>query len=163
MANLVLDDFDRAILDLVQRDNRLTHSALGSAVGLSPSAVRRRLKVLREQGVITADVAIVDPACALTQAVVLVTFRDESLRSVQAFKDRMVRAPEVSQCFSVAGGVDFVLVVQLPDLESLEAWGERVLMSDSAIRRYDTHIVWSRVKYSTAVTFLPEPSAAARA
>ncbi|HYZ61850.1 MAG TPA: winged helix-turn-helix transcriptional regulator, partial [Acetobacteraceae bacterium] len=56
-----LDRFDLKLLDLVQRDNRLTSEALGDRVGLSATAVQRRLKRLREEGVIEADVAVVSP------------------------------------------------------------------------------------------------------
>jgi len=56
-----LDERDRAILDLVQRDNRLTSDAIGERVGLGATAVQRRLKRLRDLGVIEADVAIVSP------------------------------------------------------------------------------------------------------
>ena len=146
-----LDALDRALLRLVQQDNRLTHDRLGAAVGLSPSAVRRRLKGLRETGVIEADVAVLAPEAAGIQALVHVTFGDESVEADDAFRRRMREAPEVSQCYAVSGDIDYVLVVHAADLPSYEAWGKRSLMSDPAIRRYDTHLVWSRVKFSTAV------------
>ena len=56
-----LDAFDRDILKVVQGDNLLTHAQIGERVNLSPSSVRRRLTHMREQGVIAADVSIVDP------------------------------------------------------------------------------------------------------
>ena len=146
-----MDEFDHAILGIVQRDNRLTHAEIGERVRLSPSSVRRRLGALRASGVICADVSIVDPDKALTTIIVLVTFRDESIDGDRAFKRRMIALPEVSQCYSVAGSIDFVLVVHCTDHRAYEAWGERELMSDPRIRRYDSLIAWSRVKFSTAV------------
>ena len=147
----MLDALDLALLRLVQANNRLTHDRLGAAVGLSPSAVRRRLRVLRETGVIEADVAVVAPEAAGVQALVHVTFGEESVEADEAFRRRMREAPEVSQCYAVSGDVDYILMVHAADLQSYEAWGKRVLMSDPAIRRYDTNLVWSRVKFSTAV------------
>jgi Lrp/AsnC family leucine-responsive transcriptional regulator len=148
----MLDDYDRALLDLVQSDNQWTHARLGEAVHLSPSSVRRRLSALRERGVIRSDVSIVDADRTTVTVIVQVTFQQESVEGTHDFEQRMIAAPEVSQCYAVAGEVDFVLVVHAPDLASYEAWGKRTLMADADIRRYDTHIVWSRVKFSTAVS-----------
>ncbi|MEO6633932.1 MAG: winged helix-turn-helix transcriptional regulator, partial [Mucilaginibacter sp.] len=55
------DQFDKHILRLVQQDNRLTADELADKVGLSPSAVQRRLKRLRDEKIIEADVSIVSP------------------------------------------------------------------------------------------------------
>jgi len=146
-----LDTFDREILEIVQANNQQTHAAIGERIGLSPSSVRRRLKRLRDAGIIEADVSIVRPEGAVSQIIVMVSFETESMASYDAFRARMSESPEVTQIYSVSGNVDFILVVQSPDLSSYEAWGERMLMSDPAIRRYDSHVVWSRVKFSTAL------------
>ena len=150
-TQISLDTFDREILEIVQADNQQSHSAIGARVGLSPSSARRRLKRLRDAGVIEADVSIVRPEGTVSQIIVMVSFETESVASYDAFRARMAESPEVTQIYSVSGNIDFVLVVQTPDLSSYEAWGERMLMSDPAIRRYDSHVVWSRVKFSTAL------------
>lgn len=150
-GRIPLDSFDHAILHIVQQDNQRTHAQLGEEIGLSPSSVRRRLARLRRAGVIRQDVALLDPDSVGISVIVIVTFQQESTESVQAFRQRMIDAPAVSQCYSVAGAVDYVLVVHAADLASYEAWSTEALMDDPAIRRYDTHIVWSRVKYTTAL------------
>ncbi|MFT5285692.1 MAG: DNA-binding Lrp family transcriptional regulator [Planctomycetota bacterium] len=63
----------------------------------------------------------------------------------------MCEAPEVSQCYSVAGTLDFILVVHAANHSAYEKWGEEKLMADARIRRYDSHIAWSRVKFTTAI------------
>lgn len=145
------DEFDRDILAIVQENNLRTHADIGAAVGLSASSVRRRLARLRRTGVIEADVSIVNPDKERVTVIVTVVFERESLDGDRAFKRRMLEAPEVSQCYSVAGGVDFVLVVHAASNADYESWGERMLMSDERIRRYDSHIAWSRVKFTTAI------------
>lgn len=150
----MLDTFDRAILELVQKNNQLTHAEIGKVVNLSPSSVRRRLSRLRKEKIIKADVAIVDPMKTMIQAVVLVAFKEESVETYQKFKARMIAEPAVTQCYAVSGEVDFVLVVQASDLASYEAWGEEVLMANPHIGRYNTHIVWSQVKFDTAVPMI---------
>ncbi|MEL7362345.1 MAG: Lrp/AsnC family transcriptional regulator [Bacteroidota bacterium] len=154
----MLDPLDRALLGEIQADNQQTHAQLGAKVGLSASSVRRRLTALRARGVIEAEVAILAPETVGVQAIVLVTFGEESVEGDDAFRERMRAAPEVQQCYSVAGEVDYVLVVHAPDLASYEAWGKRVLMADPTIRRYDTHLVWSRVKFSTAIPLTDDGS-----
>ena len=149
----MIDDFDRAILNLVQKNNQLTHAEIGAKVNLSASSVRRRLKALRDNKVIEADVSIVNPGKEMIQVIVTISFLRESVEGYNAFKEQMKAETEVAQCYSVAGEVDAILVVNAPDLPSYEAWGERVLMSNPLIRRYNTHIVWSRVKFSMAVAF----------
>ncbi len=149
----MIDDFDRAILNIVQHNNQLTHAEIGAKVNLSPSSVRRRLNTLRQSKVIEADVSVVDPGKEMIQAIVMISFLKESVEGYRAFKEQMKAAPEVAQCYSVSGEVDAILIVNAPDLASYEAWGERVLMSNPLIRRYNTHIVWSRVKFSMAVAF----------
>lgn len=146
-----LDDFDRAILRVVQDNNLLTHGEIAERVNLSPSSVRRRLGELRERGVITADVAIVEPAVLGTAITVIVSvrFERESPEAYEAFRKRMIKASEVSQCYSVAGPVDFVLICHARDLAEHERWAERVLMADPAIKRYDSQVVWSRTKFTT--------------
>ncbi|MEM8487431.1 MAG: Lrp/AsnC family transcriptional regulator [Bacteroidota bacterium] len=149
----MIDNFDRAILNIVQKDNQVTHAEIGAQVNLSASSVRRRLKAMRKAKVIEADVSVVDPGKEMIQAIVMVSFLKESPEGYSAFKQQMIEDPSVAQCYSVSGEVDMVLIVNAPDLSSYEAWGERVLMANPMIRRNTTHIVWSRIKFSMAVEF----------
>ena len=148
-----LDDFDRAILRVVQENNLLTHAEIGERVNLSPSSVRRRLSALREAGVIAADVSILDPAVLgrTITVIVSVMFEKETPEAYEAFRKRMLKAPEVSQCYSVAGLVDFVLICHARDLAEHEKWAERVLMADPVIKRSTSQVVWSRTKFSTRI------------
>jgi Lrp/AsnC family leucine-responsive transcriptional regulator len=146
-----LDAFDREILRVVQGDNLLTHAQIGERVNLSPSSVRRRLSRMREEGVIAADVSIVDPAVLGSSITVIVSvaFERESPEAYEAFRKRMIKAPEVTQCYSVAGAVDFILICHARDLAEHEKWAERVLMADPNIKRYDSQVAWSRTKFAT--------------
>ncbi len=149
----MLDEYDRALLGLMQESNLRTHAELAEAVHLSPSAVRRRLKALRDRGVIRADVSIVEPGEGVMTFIVLVSFHEESQEGYARFMERMQASKAVAQCYYVAGEVDFVLIVHARNMESYREWGEELLLADPAIRRYDTLPVWRRVKNVTA---LPE-------
>jgi DNA-binding Lrp family transcriptional regulator len=147
-----LDAFDRAILAIVQEDCTLTHARVGARVGLSASAVRRRLEAMRASGVIAREVAIArdDALGPMVRVLVTVIFERESPAIHAAFRARMVREPAVTHCFSTAGQFDFFLIVEAESLAAYEAWGERTLMGDPDIRRYDSFVVWSVVKATTA-------------
>jgi Lrp/AsnC family transcriptional regulator, leucine-responsive regulatory protein len=147
---LALDNFDLQLLDLLQQDTRLTHAELGERVHLSASAVRRRIERMRADGVIAQEVALLNPALFEgISVIVMVSFAQESPEIYAEFRRRMIACEEVLQCYSVAGGVDFILLVAARSPADYERWGEATLMSDSNIRRYDSHVVWSEVKFIT--------------
>lgn len=146
-----LDRFDHNILTLMQQHNLTSHEELGLRVGLSASAVRRRLKLLRETGVIAADVSIINPEKVGISVIVSIRFEKESHATYEAFKSQMKALPEVAQCYTVSGETDFIVIGHFTDLPSYEVWIGQYLLSNPAIARSDTNIVYSRVKFSTAI------------
>ncbi|WP_422345349.1 Lrp/AsnC family transcriptional regulator [Parasphingorhabdus sp.] len=146
-----LDDFDRRILKIVQSDNQRTHADIGEAVGLSASAVRRRLKLLRDTGFIEKDVAVLRSGEIGVRLIVLVSFQNESIEAFDAFDEQIRVTPEILQGYHISGPVDYCLVVQGPSLEWYEDWGKQTFMSNPAIRRYDSHVIWSCKKFETAI------------
>ncbi|MEM8635169.1 MAG: Lrp/AsnC family transcriptional regulator [Pseudomonadota bacterium] len=148
---MVIDEFDQAILEIVQRDNQRSHASIGEDVNLSASSVRRRLAKMRESGVITADVSLVDPAKQGLTFIVHVSFAREDPEIYTAFKAQMIADPTVSQCYHISGDEDFVLIVHATNPEAFELWGTDALMANGAIRRYSTSLVWSRSKFTTHI------------
>lgn len=143
-----LDSFDRAILRIVQRDNKMPQRTIAEHVNLSAAAVQRRIKAMEASGVIAANVAIVDPdaiALAIT-AVVEVHLRDERAGTVDAAKALFSKAPEVQQCYYVTGGISFVLVIVTHDMRTYEALTRRLFAENELIERYRTLIALDRVK-----------------
>lgn len=145
-----LDPFDRGILRIVQSDNQLSHAAIGEQVGLSASAVRRRLAALRAAGVIERDVSVLSGRTTGITLIVSLNFAYETPALYAAFDDQMRALPEVTQCYHVAGAVDYILVVAAPSLEWYEEWSKAQFMANEAIARYDTTVVWSCKKFETA-------------
>lgn len=108
-----LDAYDRKLLEKLQQNNKITAEELGNIVNLSTSAVQRRLKRLRHEKIIEADVSIVSPAAigfGIT-CVVDVSLHLGSSRVIDSFKALMSECVEVRQCYYVTGVLDFVLVV----------------------------------------------------
>jgi Lrp/AsnC family transcriptional regulator, leucine-responsive regulatory protein len=146
-----LDPFDRCILDIVQRNANLTHAQIGQSVGLSASAVRRRLNALRESKVIEKEVAILKQQSNGVRLIITVSFQNESIEAFQAFDQQIMDTPEIVQGYHVSGTEDYVLIVHGPNLEWYEEWGKKTFMNNTAIRRYDTRVIWSCKKFETAI------------
>lgn len=146
-----LDKVDRALLRRLQQDCRQSHEALGEQLHLSPSAVRRRLKRLREAGVITAEVAVLNAPRLGIGVIIGVRMEKESEHTYQQFKRRMAQAPEIQQCYSVSGSVDFILIGHFRDLPDYESWMRASLLSDPAIARSDAHFIYDCVKRGLAI------------
>lgn len=147
MAN-ALDSLDGRILVAMQRNNRLSADELAEEVGLSPSACLRRLKRLRDDGVIEADVSIVSPEAVgrgLTM-VVEVTLERERPEIIEEFKRLMRATPEVMQCYYVTGEVDFVLVITATDMRRYEEFTKQFFFANINVRRFHTMVVMDRVK-----------------
>jgi Lrp/AsnC family leucine-responsive transcriptional regulator len=143
-----LDNIDRNILRLLQRDNRIPNQDLARDVGLSPPACLKRVRRLRESGVILADTATVDPRALGYQVMVLAYMSLERPREDlgQAFERKIRAMPQVLQCWKVAGETDFVMLVCARSLEEYQAFARDVLASDMNLRDYRSDIVLGEVK-----------------
>lgn len=143
-----LDRFDLHILDLVQWDNRLTSDALGERVGLSATAVQRRLKRMREDGVIEADVSIVAPKSVgrRVHMIVMVSLERERADIIDRFKKNIRATPEVMNGYYVTGEADFLLVITAEDMEDYEVFTRRFFYDNPDIKNFKTMVVMDRVK-----------------
>ncbi|WP_425404942.1 Lrp/AsnC family transcriptional regulator [Hwanghaeella sp.] len=148
-----LDDFDVKLLNLVQEDSRRTSEALAGEVGLSATACQRRLKRLREDGVIQREVAVVDPEKVGRKLTVIVEVILQHGRPdiVDEFKRRMRALPEVQHCYYVTGASDFVLIVVTEDIKAYEGFIHRVLYASKSIQRFETTVVMDTVKAGLSV------------
>jgi len=148
-----LDSFDRAILRIIQRDNKTPQRTIAAAVNLSAAAVQRRIAALEAMEIVVRNVAIVDPAAiamAIT-AIVEVHLRNERAGTVDAAKALFQDTPEVQQCFYVTGGVSFVLIIITADMQAYERLTRRLFAENELVDRYRTLIALDRVKTDTAI------------
>jgi Lrp/AsnC family leucine-responsive transcriptional regulator len=153
-ADRALDAADWKILDLVQRDNRLPAEKIAGRVGLSSSAVQRRLKRLRESGTIRSDVALIPPERVGRKLTVIVevTIGERPLQRVfSEFKRLMLATDEVQQCYHVTGRADFILVITAADVEEYEALTRKLFVDNPNVARFETSIVVNKVKFTTTV------------
>ena len=149
------DEFDRQLLRMLQQNNRLTADELAAAVNLSASAVQRRLKRLRDEKIIEADVSIISPAVmgiSIT-CVVDIVLEEGTSRALEKFKTTMRKCSEVMQCYYVTGTYDFVIIVNTRDMQHYEEFTRKWLMDNPNVRHFYTHVVMDKVKvgYSIAI------------
>ena len=135
-----IDAFDHALLAEVQQNNLTPARVLAERVGLSESAVLRRLRRLRAEGVITADVSVVRPASLgrPVTAIVLVNMVREGRAQIDAFTERLQRRPEVVSTWYVTGNADFVLVLNLADLAAYDTFTNEVFLADPNVGKFET-------------------------
>lgn len=148
-----LDRLDARLIAEVQRNNKTPSEALGEAVGLSPTAVQRRLKRLRAEGIIEGDVSIVNPK-AIGQnvaMVVLVSLERERPDIVDRFKKAIRAEPQVMAGYYVTGDADFVLIVTMEDMKRYESFTQNFFMGNPDIKWFKTMVVIDRVKTSFAL------------
>jgi Lrp/AsnC family transcriptional regulator of ectoine degradation len=163
MTSAKLDAIDLKILDAIQRDGRITKLALAEQVGLSPTPCWMRLRKLEKAGIVSgyhARIAmrVVAPVATVLMEVTLASHR-------QADFDRFERVirdiPEIVACWSVGGGVDYVLKVMARDIDAYQRLVDGLLEREIGIDRYFTYIVTKTVKDEIALPLadlLPTPS-----
>ena len=148
-----LDDFDLQILQSLQEDNQRTSQEVAERVNLSPVSCLRRMKRLRESGVVLGDVSVVEPAAVGRDImmVVLVSLESERADKLDTFKRAMRGAPEIMQCLAVTGEVDFVVTMTVRDMAEYDDFAQRHFWGDPNVKRFSTLVVMNRVKYGPAV------------
>ena len=153
MTGIKLDPTDLRILDEIQRDGRITKLALAEKVGLSPTPCWVRLHRLEKAGIISGYHARVAIRTVLPVATVLLEVSLGSHR--QADFDRFERVvrdiPEIVACWSVGGGVDYVLKVMARDIDAYQRLIDGLLEREIGIDRYFTYIVTKTVKEETVL------------
>ncbi len=148
-----MDQFDRHILSYLQTDARMTAEKLSTLVGLSPAAVQKRVKKLRDSRVIQREIAVLDPE-RLGQKVTIVVevnLSRETVDILDAFKRRMREAPEVQQCYYTTGEVDFILVVVVKDISEYEAFTHKYFFSMPQVEKFKSSVVMDRVKAELSI------------
>jgi DNA-binding Lrp family transcriptional regulator len=148
-----LDTYDRAILRILQKDNRTSQQKIGEAVNLSAPSVQRRIRRMEADGVIAANVAVVDPAAVDLPLTIFVEVEliSEIPQHIDAVKQTFREATEVQQCFYVTGEVDFVLVVVVESMSAYEDFTRRIFFENDNIKKFRTFVSMDPIKTGSAI------------
>jgi DNA-binding Lrp family transcriptional regulator len=145
---MALDRFDRMLLNLVQQDSFQTTERLSEQIPLSPSAIQRRLKRLRENGVIVRECAVIDPAKTQRSSLFLVTLQVEHERPEMLARLRswLISEPHIQQAYYVTGEADFMLIVTARDASAYEDFMARLIDENPNVRHFTTNVTLKVVK-----------------
>lgn len=145
-----LDAIDLKILATLQSEGRITKAALAAAVNLSPTPCWERLKRLETAGLIRGYRAEIDleKLGALTTILVEVVLKQHRYEDFQRFETAIRRLDEVVECYATGGGIDYLLKVIAPDIDTYQRLVDHLLLAEIGIDRYFTYIVTRVVKAS---------------
>ncbi|AIW20664.1 Lrp/AsnC family transcriptional regulator [Vibrio coralliilyticus] len=138
-----MDAFDHHILRALQNNSRISSEVLGAEIGLSPSACQRRIKKLKQQGVIKQEVAVLDAAQlpGFITTLVDITLERGGETALDEFIHALEAESQVQQFYYVAGDVDFVVIVVTQDMKAYDALSRRLFMSNQNIKKFSTKVV----------------------
>jgi DNA-binding Lrp family transcriptional regulator len=155
-----LDKFDRRILAIVQRDARRSAEMIGAEIGLSASAVQRRMARLREDGVIVAEVALIDPGSVDRRLTVITDLEVERERPelLASLRQWIATEPAIQQAWYVTGDGDYVLVVTARDVDDYEALMRRLIAANANVKRFRTRVALDTLKRGLAVPVAALPA-----
>jgi Lrp/AsnC family leucine-responsive transcriptional regulator len=148
-----LDDLDRRILNALQLDASHTNAELAELVHVSPPTCLRRVKQLTESGVIARQVAIVAPdkVGARLTAIVEITLDVQAAERMEQFEQLAAADATVLQCYRVAPGPDFVLVIQVADMPAYHALAHRLFATHANVRNVKAYFSTFRSKFETRI------------
>lgn len=154
----MLDDFDRALMNAVQRDDSRTADELAVEVALSPSAIARRLRRLRSEGWIARTIAVLSPRMLehRLRGLVFVQLNEHADRAGKdALLERLRAAPEVQFAYEISGSYDLLAMLDCSGMDAFVERAEALFASDSTVRRYESHFVKRELKFAPFVDLRP--------
>jgi Lrp/AsnC family leucine-responsive transcriptional regulator len=148
-----LDDLDRRILNVLQVDASHTNAELAELVHVSQPTCLRRVKQLTENGVIERQVAIVSPekVGARLTAIVEISLDVQAADRMAEFEGVVADEAAVLQCYRVAPGPDFVLVVQVADMPAYHALAHSLFTTHQNVRNVKAYFSTFRSKFETRI------------
>ena len=152
-----LDKLDKGILRLLQANGRETYDVIGDQVGLSSSAVLRRVKRLEESGVIDHYVALVKPEAVGLGLTAYLNVRLEKhterhkRNPMDLFRASVQSWPEVVECAALTGDMDYLLRVVVQDMAHYSRFIMETLLKHPSVQDCKTSFVLDRVKNTTAL------------
>jgi Lrp/AsnC family leucine-responsive transcriptional regulator len=153
-----MDPIDKKLLIEIQKDASRTTDELANLIGSSPSSIQRRLARFKRDGIVTADISIVDPAVlgqSLSFVVGLVIDRKQP-DLYAALRDWVNSTDQVQQAYNVTGEMDFILIVTAPTMDAYDALMDRLIKQNPNVKKYVTSAVLQTYKRSLFTPVAPD-------
>lgn len=147
------DSIDTLLLDLIQKDARLTNAELGKIVELSPSGVQKRLRKLEENGIIERYVSILDRRQLGYDMLVFVKviIQNHAADMVAEFDEAVQEMPEVLESYRIIGDADYLLKVVVQNRDQFDRFLMERLLKLTSVSRVSSYVVLKEVKETTAI------------
>jgi Lrp/AsnC family leucine-responsive transcriptional regulator len=147
--DLDLDDLDLRILAILQTDSSLTNVELAERALASAPTCMRRVRRLKERGVIRREIAILDHGKigSTVTAIIEISLDRQAAEDLDAFEASVCAEPAVTQCYRVSPGPDFVVIVDVADMPAYDEFARRLFTSSSNIRNVRTFFSTRRAKF----------------
>ena len=153
MEQIDIDVIDIKLLDALQSDASLSNQSLAGLVHISPPTCLRRIKRLRDAGLIEREVALLNPD-KLAQitghgitAIVEITLDRQGDEHLSAFEKRLNSEAAVQQCYRTSPGPDFVLIVHVADMPAYLALSQRLFTANANVRNVKAFFSVKRSKF----------------
>jgi len=153
IESLELDAIDFALLTQLQDDSSLSNQELAARVHVSPATCLRRVKRLRDAGLIEREIAVLSPERIAAsvghglEAVVEVSLDRQGSEAQEAFESRVIADDAVQQCYRVSPGPDFILIVHARDMPDYLALAQRLFTGDANVRNVKAFFSVKRAKF----------------
>ena len=151
--DITLDDLDKAILQALQADGRMSNVELAQRINLSPPATHARIKRLEQRGYIRRYAALLDHAQVGYDMLcfVHISLQLHQPEQVEGIREAITQMPEVLECYHVTGEFDYLLKVVIKNRKDLERFVINRLTSVSGVARIYTSLVLNEVKSTTVL------------
>jgi Lrp/AsnC family transcriptional regulator, leucine-responsive regulatory protein len=161
MKEIDIDEIDIKLLELLQTDASQSNQSLAEKVHISPPTCLRRVKALRDCGLIERQIAVLNPEKLATiqgyglTAMVEITLDRQGAEHLEAFEAKAIQDKAVQQCYRVAPGPDFCLVVYTADMPAYLALANRLFTQDANVRNVKAFFSLKRAKFEPKISLRP--------
>lgn len=147
-----LDKIDKQLVLELQKDNRISVTDLCDKIGLAPATCHRRLKRIRESGIIIKEAATIDPRFNAFPLMVIMEINLAQNRP--ALEKRLSALKEISMCWAVSGPADFVAVGNFRDVHHFRAFTVAELIDNELVKSHRATVVVERIRFNLEMEFL---------
>ncbi len=143
-----MDSTDKNIIELLQKQGRMTNVELARSNDLAPSSMLERVRRLEERGVIKNYQAVLDPKALgyNVQAMVMISLDRHQADPIDSFEEKVLSVPEVKTCYHLTGRYDYVVHLIVRDIDHLGEVVKHTLASIGGVEKQETFLVLSTVK-----------------
>ncbi len=150
LAHHDIDEIDRKILKILQRDGGISNADLAEQIALSPSPCARRVKLLEESGLIRGKVTLLDPKAVGLPVNVFtqITLSRQRKNNLDRFEKSISEMPEIMECYLITGDFDYLIRAVVPDLDGCHRFLDKLTGLDE-ISQVKSSLSLKQIQYKT--------------